>query len=156
MWMDLQPTQSRIPSSLRLVRPGPDSAPPRAQIDRARRDAARENRLASELSPEDARIILAARVAEAIEGGKAAMLRPDRRRELVAAGVRMGLRPFDSNLVIAIVQDAARTDAADPAMDHRLALVRAASREKARLGLMLLAAGLLGALAFWVLTSLVR
>jgi len=154
--MDLQPTQTRHPSALRLVRPGLDPNPPRVVVDQARRDAARENRLASELSPEDARVILAARVADAIEGGKAAMLRPDRRRDLVAAGVRMGLRPFDANLVIAIVQDAARSDAAHPAADQRLALVRAAKREKARLGAMLLAASLLGALAFWGLTSMFR
>lgn len=43
-----------------------------------------------------------------MEGGKAALLRPERRRELFHRAEDMGLRPFDANLVIAIVQEAAR------------------------------------------------
>lgn len=36
------------------------------------------------------------------------MLTPERRDEVLASGKRLGLRPFESNLIIAIVQDQAR------------------------------------------------
>ncbi|MCW5767471.1 MAG: hypothetical protein KIT19_02215 [Phycisphaeraceae bacterium] len=67
-----------------------------------------ENARASALDPDDARAILARRVVESLEGGTAAVLRPEVRSRLVTTGVRMGLRPFDANLVIAIMQDDAR------------------------------------------------
>lgn len=88
---------------------------------------ARANRQASRLDDDDVRWVFAQQVREALEGGRAAILRPDRRRDLVAAGVRQGLRPFDANLVIAIVQDQAReTDAAvDAALPPGLRMVRA-------------------------------
>ena len=73
-----------------------------------RRDIARENHAASSLDPADVRWELASRVQHSLEGGNAAILRPERRRELIAAAVGRGMRPFDANLVIAIVQDAAR------------------------------------------------
>jgi hypothetical protein len=66
------------------------------------------NRASADLSPHDARAILASLAARSIEGGEAAMIRPDVRRRLVARAASMGLRPFDANLVIAIVQDDAR------------------------------------------------
>ncbi len=47
-------------------------------------------------------------VRKSIEGGRAAILRPERRRELFTRATSLGLRPFDATLVIAIVQDAAR------------------------------------------------
>lgn len=68
-----------------------------------------ENRSAASLSPDDARWVLARRVAEAIEGERAAIIRPEVRIRLVAIGQRLGLRPFDANLIIAIVQDDVRT-----------------------------------------------
>lgn len=61
------------------------------------------------LLPDDPRWVLAARAASLLEGGRAALLTPDRRRRLMGLADRMGLRPFDAALVIAIVQDAART-----------------------------------------------
>lgn len=67
------------------------------------------NRAAADLSPHDARSILASLTARSIEGGRAAIIRPDVRRLLVARAASMGLRPFDANLVIAIVQDDARS-----------------------------------------------
>ncbi|MBX3362641.1 MAG: hypothetical protein KF912_05940 [Phycisphaeraceae bacterium] len=73
-----------------------------------------ENARASALDPEDARAILARRVVESLEGGAAAVLRPEIRSRLVTTGVRMGLRPFDANLVIAIMQDDARLAKAQP------------------------------------------
>lgn len=96
-------------SGLRLV--FPDRGP---SIDeaRARRAIAEENAraaaMAHEASDADVRHIMALRVHESLEGGRAALLTAPRRRELVKAGERMGLRPFESNLIIAIVQDGAR------------------------------------------------
>ncbi len=74
----------------------------------ARAEVARENLLASTLSPGDARWLMAVRTASCLEGGQAAFLPQDRRRALMAEGARVGLRPFDTSLIIAIVQDNAR------------------------------------------------
>lgn len=95
------PAQNR--PTLRLVREEPEPAP-----RRARAEVARENVLAAGLSPLDARWLFAVNVASAIEGGKAAVLPPDKRHRLVASAAQMGLGPFDANLVIAVVQEAAR------------------------------------------------
>lgn len=77
--------------------------------ERARRsEVARENHVAAMLSPFDARMIFAEQVARRLEGGGAAILRPQVREGLVAQAHRLGMRTFDANLVIAIVQDAAR------------------------------------------------
>lgn len=72
------------------------------------------------------------------------MLTPDRRRRLVRLATRVGLREFDANLIIAIVQDEARTGEAQPrtgppglptdgiaardAMARRIAMVRPVRR----------------------------
>ena len=53
----------------------------------------------------DPRWVLAVRVAEALEGP---ILRPEKRERLLRLARVMGLRSFDANLVIAIVQDQAR------------------------------------------------
>ncbi len=100
---------------LRLVRDGVASAHPLVAGDTLPPTPARvqavaaENALASGITGGDARLIFASKVAGALEGGRAAILPPERRRALVAAGVEMGLRPFDANLVIAIVQDGTRS-----------------------------------------------
>lgn len=120
--------QSLTASSLRLV--GAESAAERA---RRQEDAAREvaeaNRAASELSAGDARFIFALRVGELLDGGRAAILTPENRRRLVDLGQRMGLRAFDANLVIAIVQDGARRGEApqDVVEDSALRLIPARS-----------------------------
>ncbi len=121
---------------------------------------AEENRRAASfargLAMDDARRLFAARVADSLEGGRAAILRPNRRRELVAAAIHMGLRPFDANLVVAIVQDAARTgDGAlgDDAMS-RLELVRAPRHRKVRT--LVVRAALVIGLAAIVAVALVR
>lgn len=94
-------------SSLCLV--GAESAAERARRhEAAARDVAEANRAAAELSAGDARSIFALRVSELLDGGRAAILTPENRRRLVDLGQRMGLRAFDANLVIAIVQDGAR------------------------------------------------
>ncbi|MCA9310779.1 MAG: hypothetical protein KDA21_06205 [Phycisphaerales bacterium] len=73
-----------------------------------REDVRRANRAAAAMTPDDARLIMAARVAESLQGGKAALLRPERRLNLLRMATRLGIRPFDANLIIAIVQDSAR------------------------------------------------
>lgn len=95
-----------------------------ANVLRANLDAAR-------LSALDARWILAVQVDRALTGGKAAMLAPDARDRLLALGERVGLRPFDVSLVIAIVQDAARAgeDPLGRFAEDRLRLVRPAEAD---------------------------
>lgn len=56
----------------------------------------------------DPRWLLAVKTSSLIEGGKAGLLTPARRREVLNLAGQLRLRPFDANLVIAIVQDAAR------------------------------------------------
>ncbi|MFA6044300.1 MAG: hypothetical protein WC718_04900, partial [Phycisphaerales bacterium] len=89
---------------MRLTRDDVPASPPSGA---AIREIALENRLAS-LASDDVRVAFAATVAAKIEGGRAAILRPEARQALVANGAKAGLRPFDVSLVIAIVQDAAR------------------------------------------------
>ena len=88
---------------------------------------ATENR-AGRLSGFDSRWVLAMRTAQMLEGGRTALLRPNHRRKLVSLASKMGLRPFDAALIIAIVQDAARAEEplTGDAQD-RLALIRPAS-----------------------------
>ncbi len=94
----------------------------------ARREGlvATENQAAAGLSALDPRWIFAVQVAKCLDGGRAAILRPEVRQKLVASATRLGLRPFDANLVIAVVQDGARTG--DGPLSHetegRLRLVR--------------------------------
>ncbi len=127
----LRPVDSGGPA-LRLVdedgrreAPSTRAAATRAAMRERHRAIERENHAASRLDPDDARGIVAARVAEALEGGPAAILRPERRRRIVALASRLGLRPFDANLIIAIVQDGARRGAAahDPETHGRLRLI---------------------------------
>ncbi len=107
--------------------------------------------------------------ADAIEGGRAAIIRPEVRRRLVAAAVGMGLRPFDANLVIAIVQDdarsageAARIVASGATRDatSRLTLVRPAQPANkrsfpVRLVLAAIVAGIAASIAFarWIMSG---
>jgi hypothetical protein len=56
----------------------------------------------------DPRWLLAVKTSSLLEGGRAALLRPDRRKIVLDLAQHMGLRPFDANLVIAVVQDSAR------------------------------------------------
>ena len=60
------------------------------------------------MSALDPRWALAVRTNTLLQGGRAAILPPESRRFLISLGKDINLRPFDSNLVIAIVQDAAR------------------------------------------------
>ncbi|MCH2161303.1 MAG: hypothetical protein MK085_05470 [Phycisphaerales bacterium] len=87
-------------------------------LGRARQRVALENRLAAGMAIDETtpHWQLANETAQALEGE---ILRPDRRRALVTRAQRLGVRPFDANLVFALVQDRARrgetvSDAAAP------------------------------------------
>ncbi len=97
------PVQHR-PAPLRLA-PEPRVGASSAVAERI----ALENRSAAGIGPDDPRWVLAVRAAQLIEGGRAAILTAQKRRELTRLAIRMGLREFDAALVIAIVQDAARS-----------------------------------------------
>lgn len=60
------------------------------------------------LAAGDPRWVFAARVASQLEGGRAGVLRPERRERLMRTAKMLGLRAFDASLVIALVQDSAR------------------------------------------------
>lgn len=60
------------------------------------------------MSPDDVRWVLALRVRESLQGGSAAILPPESRSRINLLGRRLGLRPFDVSLIIAIVQDDVR------------------------------------------------
>lgn len=103
------PMHLRLTGSGALKRPGVVvDRTPAPEVPVSRDAVAREMRAASLLSADDARRIVALRVVESLEGGRAAILRPEARRSVVAMATAHGLRPFDANLVIAIVQDGAR------------------------------------------------
>lgn len=122
---------------LRLVGETPHrAAPPSARGVRAgRREAEerlaqvrRENHAAAlrfDLDPNDPRLILAARTQAELQG---AALPADRRRRLLSLAHRLGLRPFDANLVIAIVQDQARGGSEAGPLAERLRIVPSPGR----------------------------
>ena len=90
------------------ARPEIAPPPPPAQIRAATRDIARENRRAASLSQSEAREILTLRVTELLQGGRAAILTPERRSRAIRIARMLGVRDFDAHLVIAVVQDRAR------------------------------------------------
>ena len=103
------------------------------------------------LAATDPRWVLAARTAMQLQGGQAAILAPDQRRRLVTMAQRLGLRPFDAGLVIAIVQDAARRglDPLGAQTEGSLGLVHEGHpRGGEREIMLLLASALLGAVVF--------
>ncbi len=86
----------------------------------------------ADLSAADARWVFAVRVAYAIEPGPEPALPSDRRRRLLVVAKALGLRPFDANLIIAIVQDAARSgDPLGSSVEERLGLIRPAHKRGA-------------------------
>lgn len=116
------------PRSLRPVqdadRPGqPESvAAARRMIEEANRESSRigvgprfadsldqTSRATPALLGDDARWVFAVRVRREVQGGHAAIVTPESRKRLLRLANRLGLRDFDANLVIAIVQDDART-----------------------------------------------
>ncbi|MHC5113841.1 MAG: hypothetical protein ACYTGP_05375 [Planctomycetota bacterium] len=71
------------------------------------RAVARENRAAASatLDPTDPRWVLAVRTQSQLQG---TALSPERRAAVMRTARRLGVRPFDANVIIAIVQDQAR------------------------------------------------
>lgn len=102
----------------RITGPAPEAA--------AAWQVAAENRAAAGLEASDARWVLAVLTTQSLEGGRAAVLGPERRQRLLRLATGLGLRAFDANLVIAIVQDAARAgeEPLGAGTESRLRLVR--------------------------------
>jgi hypothetical protein len=79
---------------------------------RARLEVIKENRLAAHgsaaaIDPRDPRWKLAMQTQAHLEG---AVLAPERRDRLMNNARQLGIRPFEANLIIAIVQDKARQE----------------------------------------------
>lgn len=77
----------------------------------AARQIALENRAAGanpDLSPTDPRWVFAVRTQNQLEG---AVLSPDRRIKLMHLAQQLGIRTFDANMIVALVQDRARRGA---------------------------------------------
>lgn len=147
---------------MRLVQDDPGSRPVAPAPARRAAAVANENRTASLLTATDARWILARRASEALEGGSAAVLPSERRRMLLGLASRLGLRPFDASLIIAIVQDGRRSGrgALGPEVESRLsvlpvaaaALPRAAIRTRG-IVVALIAFGVFAWLVRWLVSS---
>jgi hypothetical protein len=121
---------------LRLVNADVAQRQPVVHPGHARARVEHENRAAATLAATDARWVLAVRTASLLEGGRAAVLAPERRRRLLALASQLGLRPFDANLVIAIVQDGARSGEGPLGHDvaGRLTLVRGTGARRPSVG----------------------
>ncbi|MCU0688393.1 MAG: hypothetical protein MUE97_01425 [Phycisphaerales bacterium] len=78
------------------------------------------------ISHADPRWQVAVRTNYLLDGGRAALLTPERRRAVLDLAETLGLRAFDANLIIAIVQDSRRTtgEGLTPETRHRLAMIR--------------------------------
>jgi len=89
------------------------------QTQNAKLAIMKENRLAAHaigLDPTDPRLVLAAQAKARLQG---AMLSPERRTQLLKTGRKLGMRPFESSLVIAVVQDQARSSV-EPGRIHQV------------------------------------
>ena len=100
------------PPYLRLVgRNDVDERPSLQQLAAERRaeiNIQNENRAAAthpEMQSSDPRWVLAARAYSQLQGSA---LTPERRQRVLRTAEQLGIRPFDANLIIAIVQDQAR------------------------------------------------
>jgi hypothetical protein len=125
---------SRVPANaqhLRLVGMK-DSDGAAWQAEQARLAIVKENRVAAhaggfspdivkQIDARDPRWVLAMQTQARLQG---AVLSPERRDELMKSGRKMGLRPFEANLVIAIVQDRARSGGRTERSATMLSLVR--------------------------------
>lgn len=120
------------------------------------REIESENKAAS-MSALDPRWALAVRANTLLQGGRAAILPPESRRFLVSLGKDINLRPFDSNLVIAIVQDAARAGYDPLGAEARMRLKMVPEPRKEQDQPMLrwaIAAVLLGIMGTWLMIRL--
>jgi hypothetical protein len=92
--------------TLRVV----NAAGDRRRVSAGRAQVARENRAAAAAgwgSDNPARE-LSRRVEQSLEGGRAALIRPEVRRRLMVEARELGVKTFDASLVIALVQERAR------------------------------------------------
>lgn len=85
------------------------------------------------------------------------MLTPEKRRRLLARAGDLGLRPFDANLVLAVVQDAAMEGRSlSPETQTRLLMVRPAdpallsSHGRKFVAALILAAAMMMGVVVWV------
>jgi len=115
------PRMSDASAANRLVlHPAPNRGAGSAAPTARRIGAAAPPADASAMRPDDPRWVLAIRTRERMQGP---LLRPEDRSNLLRVGRILGLTGFESNLVIAIVQDQARRgQALDAAIDN-LAMV---------------------------------
>lgn len=93
---------------LRLVgTEDPDSMASWRTARRARQEVIRANRAAADtrLDPADPRWVLAVRAYSQLQG---TTMTPERRDRVLRTAASLGVRPFDANVIIAIVQDRAR------------------------------------------------
>ena len=118
--------------------------------------AAPAARLERPRTASDPRWVLAAAALTALEGGRAAILAPARRRRLMTIAASMGLREFDASLIIAIVQDAARRgEPLNAGAARSLAMVPAPAARKRGAGGLLAIAAVIGAGWAAILVALV-
>lgn len=91
---------------------------------------------AQNAAAQNAAALFASVVASRVEGGRAGIVRPAVRRDLMRAAGLAGLRAFDATLIIALVQDRARRgeSLAGVAADPRLAVVGGVRRKAWRVG----------------------
>ncbi len=110
---------------LKLVGRGDRDAAASWARDRAARESVvRENRAAAAnrtLDPADVRWVLAVRTQSLLQG---TALTPERRERVLRTAKHLGVRPFDANLIIAIVQDHARRGESLSGAAPTLAMVR--------------------------------
>lgn len=125
--------------ALRLVDTSAEARP----TPRVRRAVEEANRVAAGLAADDARWVLATAVAGEVQGGRAALVTPASRDRILATARRLGLRAFDANLVIAIVQDGARRgEVLGEDVEGRLTMIRPAAARAERSPMWLMAASI--------------
>ncbi|UCD76249.1 MAG: hypothetical protein JSV91_04860 [Phycisphaerales bacterium] len=126
-------SQAALPPHLRLI--GTDDPEVVANWARSRlnrQQVIRENRAAGlnrSLDPTDPRWVLAIRAYSQLQG---TTLTPERRQRVMRTARQLGIRPFDANLIVAIVQDHARSGLALSEAQGTLTLLR--EPEAARAG----------------------
>ena len=99
---------------------------------RQRSDVARETQAAGTgtiLEPTDPRWVLAVRTQMQLQG---TMLTPQRRQQVLRTARLLGVRSFDANLIIAIVQDRARRGEPLAAVAPAIAMVNAQQPQSER------------------------
>ncbi len=114
---------ARVPPYLRLV--GDEASKERVHdaVGRARQEIARENRAASGnpgLNPTDPRWVVAVRAYGQLQGSTLTL---ERRQRVLRTARQLGVRPFDANVIMAIVQDHARRGVDLPSAAGTIALL---------------------------------